>query len=305
MRIKEMEEILNNLYNVSDVKTGYTFYLMYLMEKCIKIFEWENLPQNEMYDTEIERSLILNGFCGLTKVGDKFLSVNGSEYGVTDYTGIFSSFVWTTPKRNGNFEIGTGGVLLKSNSLKVPLITIIMRYARQLADVDSTIEKTLVNLRTPFLNVANDELTASSIKKTLKAIALGKDEVVVNEEIYKSILQLENSPKQTGNLKELIECKRFILQSFYNDIGVKVASDKKERMIQTEIDSNNQMLLVSLSDMLQCRKKACEQFNELYGTNVSVKLSKEFDVEEVENVDVDTVESVESGVDNNVEKFDI
>lgn len=53
-----------------------------------------------------------------------------------------------------------------------------------------------------------------------------------------------------------------------------MASDKKERMIQTEVDSNNQMLLVSLSDMLQCRKKACEQFNELYGTNVSVKLSK-------------------------------
>lgn len=104
-----MEEILNNLYNVSDVKTGYTFYLMYLMEKCIKIFEWENLPHNEMYETEIERSLILNGFCGLTKVGDKFLSVNGSEYGVTDYTGIFSNFVWTTPKRNGNFEIGTVG----------------------------------------------------------------------------------------------------------------------------------------------------------------------------------------------------
>ena len=180
-----------------------------------------------------------------------------------------------------------------------------MRYARQLADVDSTIEKTLVNLRTPFLNVANDELTASSIKKTLKAIALGKDEVVVNEEIYKSILQLENSPKQTGNLKELIECKRFILQSFYNDIGVKVASDKKERMIQTEVDSNNQMLLVSLSDMLQCRKKACEQFNELYGTNISVKLSKEFDIEEVENADVDTVESVESGVEDNVEKFDV
>ena len=300
-----MEEILNNLYNVSDVKTGYTFYLMYLMEKCIKIFEWENLPQNEMYDTEIERSLILNGFCGLTKVGEKFLSVNGSEYGVTDYTGIFSNFVWTTPKRNGNFEIGKDGILLKSNSLKVPLITIIMRYARQLADVDSTIEKTLVNLRTPFLNVANDELTASSIKKTLKAIALGKDEVVVNEEIYKSILQLENSPKQTGNLKELIECKRFILQSFYNDIGVKVASDKKERMIQTKVDSNNQMLLVSLSDMLQCRKKACEQFNELYGTNVSVKLSKEFDVEDVENVDVDTVESVESGVEDNVEKSDV
>lgn len=300
-----MEEILNNLYNVSDVKTGYTFYLMYLMEKCMKIFEWENLPQNEMYDTEIERSLILNGFCGLTKVGDKFLSVNGSATGITDYSGVFTTFIWTTPKRNGSFEIGKGGVVLKSNSLKVPLITIIMRYSRQLADVDSTIEKTLVNLRTPFLNVANDEVTASSIKKTLKAIALGKDEVVVNEEIYKSILQLENSPKQTGNLKELIECKRFILQSFYNDIGVKVASDKKERMIQTEVDSNNQMLLVSLSDMLQCRKKACEQFNEIYGTNISVKLSREFDVEEVENVDVDTVESVESESENNVEKFDV
>ena len=162
-----------------------------------------------------------------------------------------------------------------------------------LADIDCTLSMTLVNMRAPFLNVANDDSVASSIKKAVTSLALGKTEVIVNDDIYKGILQLDNNPKTQGNIKELIESKRFVLQSFYNDIGVKMASDKKERMIQTEVDSNNQMLLISITDMLANMQEGFDDFNTLYGENVIVKLSKEFDIETVES-EVDTVESVDN-----------
>ena len=79
-----------------------------------------------------------------------------------------------------------------------------------------------------------------------------------------------------------------------------MASDKKERMIQTEVDSNNQMLLISITDMLANMQEGFDDFNTLYGENVIVKLSKEFDIETVES-EVDTVESVDN-VESEVEE---
>ena len=47
-------------------------------------------------------------------------------------------------------------------------------------------------------------------------------------------------------------------------------------MIESEVDSNNQLLLFNISDMLAERKKACEEINKLFGINITVELSEEF-----------------------------
>ena len=47
-------------------------------------------------------------------------------------------------------------------------------------------------------------------------------------------------------------------------------------MIESEVDSNNQLLLFNISDMLAERKKACDEINKLFGTNITVELSEEF-----------------------------
>ena len=47
-------------------------------------------------------------------------------------------------------------------------------------------------------------------------------------------------------------------------------------MIESEVDSNNQLLLFNISDMLAERKKACEEINKLFDTSITVELSDEF-----------------------------
>ena len=47
-------------------------------------------------------------------------------------------------------------------------------------------------------------------------------------------------------------------------------------MIESEVDSNNQLLLFNISDMLGERKKACDEINKLFGTSITVELSDEF-----------------------------
>ena len=300
MTYKEMKDDLKKIYDVADVKEGYVFYTLYLVGKIIKMFDFENLPK-DLQARQIMKTLIFNGFCGITKHENEFISVQGNESVNTHYFGDYKKMSWSIPRANGVIIYNENGVLVRANSLKMPLLELVRRYAKMLADIDCTLSMTLVNMRAPFLNVANDDSVASSIKKAVTSLALGKTEVIVNDDIYRGILQLDNNPKTQGNIKELIESKRFVLQSFYNDIGVKMASDKKERMIQTEVDSNNQMLLISITDMLANMQEGFNDFNALYGENVIVKLSKEFDIETVES-EVDTVESVDNAESEAEEK---
>ena len=60
--------------------------------------------------------------------------------------------------------------------------------------------------------------------------------------------------------------------------------DNKERMISDEIENDDQMLLLNINDMKYQREKACKKINEIFGLNVSVKLSPEFEIIEKEGM---------------------
>ena len=64
-------------------------------------------------------------------------------------------------------------------------------------------------------------------------------------------------------------------------------------MIESEVSSDNQMLLFNISDMLHQREKASEEINKLFGLNTSVKLSKEFSLLSAERSEEDAnIESI-------------
>ena len=61
------------------------------------------------------------------------------------------------------------------------------------------------------------------------------------------------------------------LEGFYNAIGVRTTWKKKGNMIQEEIQANDSMVLLNISDMLESRKRGCEMVNNLFGTNWTVE----------------------------------
>ena len=53
-------------------------------------------------------------------------------------------------------------------------------------------------------------------------------------------------------------------------------------MIESEVNSDNQMLLLNINDMKRRRQAAAAEMNKLFNLNVSVELSEEFEIIENE-----------------------
>jgi hypothetical protein len=71
---------------------------------------------------------------------------------------------------------------------------------------------------------------------------------------------------------KLNEYKTEIWNEALSFLGINNLSEKKERLISNEINSNNELINLNLQSYLVPRQKAAEQFNKLFGTNVEVKV---------------------------------
>ena len=54
---------------------------------------------------------------------------------------------------------------------------------------------------------------------------------------------------------------------------------KRAQVNVEEVESNDQLLLISKEDMLKERKEGFDRVNDMFGTNISVKISDRFNIE--------------------------
>lgn len=252
-----------------------------LFEKIVRIFEWSGLPFPQR---EIEMRLITTGYCGFVK--DELLDIMvayGGMSGSTQYFDVFKNFTYSAPlAKGGTKRIDKECVIINNTALRNSMIDFIQRYAILLAHCDVTLVMSLVNLRTKNIIATEDQGTADSYKEMLKKFYKGEFSALIDNGLLgSSDGGLNNVALPTsGNIgvMECIDARNEIMRMFYNDIGVRYTRDKKERMIESEVDNDKQLLLFNINDMLRQRQKACEKIKELFNLNVSVKLAPEFNI---------------------------
>ena len=67
---------------------------------------------------------------------------------------------------------------------------------------------------------------------------------------------------------------------------------KKAQVTEDEVNSNSQVLLISLKDMLKERQEGVDRVNKMFGLNITVDISEEFMIETLEKLEC----KVENGV---------
>ncbi len=93
------------------------------------------------------------------------------------------------------------------------------------------------------------------------------------------------------------------LELLYTALGINhnPNNGKKERQINIEVESNNQLLVSQIDTELEIREQQIEKFNELFGENMSVELTNIFKEEAMEQEQQDNGEN--NNDNNNTESI--
>lgn len=264
--------------DTTDVFKGYIYYKNFLFEKLIKVFNYENLPETIPSDA-LEDYILHFGYAGITsnkKYG--MVAVPCTKYGVGLYPRYEPLAQYCTPLMQGrDLIIGKDIIVVKNNSYQLSCIPLVERYARMLADADSSVTIALENARINTIPSFDDEESAESYKAYMIANRLGQVDAVVDSSFMQKGTYTDYQKNAQSTLPmTLVETRNEILRSFFAEIGITTANGKRERMVVDEVNVNSQLLLFNLRDMLDKRKQAIEDVNYIYGTNITVGLSEEY-----------------------------
>lgn len=294
----KIRDQINSIYDVADVAEGFTYWSWKLLNICLDIFEYENLPES-LPNREIESNLMLTGHCFVFPYKGELVTTVTSIYGFDKYYNpTKATYAQAVLGSRSNINIEDYAIIynssLRDNVLNIKsdgsLLTFIQRYARQLADIESTINIYMTNMRLTSIPVATNDNIKGSIRKFFDMLSLGKKEIVVDTPIIESFRQVDITTKHTNDtLTDLLLCRDKILEMFYRDIGVKFRNNKRANMTESEVESDNQVLLISLDDMLKQRERGVAEVNNKYGTNITVSINERFRVKEVVINDTETV----------------
>lgn len=267
-----------------------SYWVNMLFEKAIRIFEWGGdlpFPQKE-----IEMRLLLYGYCGY--VNDSYVGEMVSCGGMstpTQYWDEFKKFTYASATAKGGTRIiGEDCVIINNTALRNPLYPMIKRYANLLAHTDVSLKMSLVNLRIKNIISTDSQSTAENYRVMFDKFYNGDVEAILDDGLLKKgnggIDNLALTSSGTLGVMDCIDARNELLRMFYNEIGVRYNRDKKERMIESEVENDEQMLLLNINDMLKQRQNACKEINKIFGRNISVKLSPEFEILERKEVKV-------------------
>ena len=293
MNIVKMNKYLKTMYDVSDVRRGYDYWYFKLLDLIINMFEYRNLPAG-ISKRDLELNLLITGHATIIakKDGTMFTPLT-SLYGYDEYyqptKAVFANPVVITSKE---YTIGEDCTVVYNNSLQDSIFyvkadsglnTFIQRYARQLADIESTINIYTVNSRLTSIPVSNDNAVMESLKSFFRNLSLGKRAIVSDSSIIENFRNVDiNRTGIKDGVNDWLIARDKILEQFYRDLGIRMTNQKKAQVNTDEVESNDQLLLISSDDMLKARKKGYEETNNMFGTNIEVRLNPLYDIKNVE-----------------------
>lgn len=302
MNIIKMQKDFDSLYDVADVKTGYQYWYFKLINILLDMFTWKNLPEG-LSSREIELNLIMTGHAVILpkKDGTLFTPLT-SLYGYDEYyQPTHAVFANPVVVQAHQYKIGEECSVIYNNKLKDSLYyiksdgglnTFVKRYARLLADIESTIDIYSVNARLTSFPVANDGNVMESLKLFFKKLALGKRAIISDNSIIEEFRNVDiNRSNIKDGLNDLLIARDKVLEQYFREIGVKMYNSKKAQVTDDEVDANTQLLLISKDDMQDARDEGADMTNDLFGTDMIPELNPKFDIREVENDD--TTQSTE------------
>ena len=247
-------------------------------------YRWENLP-NGIESRYIEEMLYDNGECAMFDHPDLGLCILRSSS--RENLNIYGEPTkLTLTGFNEHRTVMTDEcVRIMNNDLALPTLPNIVYYAKRMAEIDDIIMQNLRQQRVPYL-FATDENNSFSMKTLYDKIYQGEPAIFVDKEMLNG--QPENImviPTAAPYLVDKLQIqKQEMERELLTFLGINNTLEKKERLLEDETNSNNQFIKMSSDIGFKQRLLACEQINQMFGLQVTVRETQD-DFESEVNVD--------------------
>lgn len=280
------DEILSDnakLYPVNRVARGFRYYRRLLLEKCFDMYTYTGLPES-LPAAQIETRLIMQGYCVVFNHPTAGLVCSyGGMSGVDKYF-LPTDFVYAQPALGSkNLKIHKDCVVIWNSQVdqyeRGGLYELINRYARMLADLDSSISIMTVNYRSTFNHVVASDQVAKTVDEAMRKIEAGERYTINQKSIIDMYKTVPWSDEKSGKIQELIDAKEQILGAFLSEIGVKTSKNKREREITDEVAADNQLLTINVEDLEKWRIIGVEEINKMFGTKILVSRNPDYEPE--------------------------
>ncbi len=253
----------------------YLYWREQLFERIMRIFIWEDT--GDIKPKEIEQRLLINGHCGIAEYKGELTAFYGSFNGVTKYQDEWTHYNVWCPIYADRKKIGTDVIVIDNTSIRNSAMALIHHYAILLGHTEVTLVNLLVNARDAGgVPIAATEKQKQSIHSYLAKLFNGQYGVVTDTGSL-GVTYAGSDRRTQQELMKVMETREKLIKSFYSDIGVRSAFEKRNNTVMAEVEADTSLLLLNLSDMLHCRETGAKAVNERFGTNWKVHVAEEID----------------------------
>lgn len=269
---------------------------------AINLIEWEGLPETcDAYF--MEEMLLFTGKCCILYDPDwqAYLSLpctiaagqniyyDHSYYKAysLNYEKVFMAITHWNATLFDKFAQFSGGdtspikgVVFKDNYLEYPMIETIEMYTTKMVDAMRTIDVIAKQLKLPSI-IETDEESKLAIQKAIGMIDENYLAIYANKSIAKALK--ESKVMLTGVQGQTLEAAwnhyNSLQAQYLTALGINNlnTSDKKERLLVDEVNSNNDSIQLNIAYRLDMRMHAAENYKAAFGQEISCKLRHDYE----------------------------
>lgn len=305
-------------------------YIQYMFDRTNRMFCYEGLPET-IPEYLLEYMLQLYGAVVILKHNEELYAFRanlggapdpyyrptlavianpalgiGQTYRIENYFPPFDRTIW---------DSYSPCIIFHNDTQLQGLLPLFSRYATQMAENDVSIRSAQINFRQQSIIVADTGPEIQSAEMYIKNLEDGKLSSIQQRSFTDGIKVMNGSAQQSNTIIQLIELQQYLKASWYNEIGLNSNFNMKRQYMSTdEILSSADIMLPLIDNMLECRKKAIDEINSYYGTNIKVEKDSAWEKKEIqsnmavainpENGEIIDSDIVENTVDNTNESED-